>query len=347
MRAILRRLAALLLPLLLAGCAASPTQQPSQGDQQYTVTYLDVFDTVTTIKGYAASEADFAQLVQPIHEQLLTYHQLFDIYNEYDGMTNLKTVNDSAGTGPVAVDGAIIQLLLDCQDFFYATSGRVNVAMGGVLALWHEQRSAALEDPDSAALPDTAALEQAAQHADISAVVLDEAAATVTITDPAVQLDVGAVAKGWAAQRAAETAPEGLLISVGGNICATGGKGESGEPWAVGVQDPADAESLLCGIRVTKGSVVTSGDYQRTYEVDGVSYHHIIDPDTLYPGQYWRGVTVVCADSGAADALSTALFLLPQEEGQALLEQYDAQALWVDSSGSVFYSPGFEALLVE
>ncbi len=340
MRAFFRRLAALLLLLALIGCAA-PVQR------QYTTTFLDVFDTVTTIKGFAASEADFARLTDPVREELLRCHQLFDIYNEYDGMNNLKTINDSAGGGPVTVDGAIIQLLLDCRDFYDATGGRVNVAMGSVLSLWHEARTAALEAPDSAALPDQAALEEAAQHTDLNAVVIDEAASTVTITDPDLRLDVGAVAKGWAAQRAAEAAPEGLLISVGGNICATGGKGESGEPWAVGVQDPADPEGLLCGVYVTRGSVVTSGDYQRAYEVDGVSYHHIIDTDTLYPGSYWRAVTVVCADSGAADALSTALFLLPRQAGQALLERYDAQALWVDSSGDVFYSPGFEALLVE
>lgn len=347
MKQVTKLLPVLLALALLAGCNAVPTQPDDQGEQQYSVTFLDVFDTVTTIKGCAASEEDFSLLVQPLQEQLLRYHQLFDIYNEYDGMNNLKTVNDHAGAGPVEVDGEIIRLLQDCQSFYEVTGGRVNAAMGSVLALWHQQRSAALEDPASAALPDDAALEQAGQHMSFDAVVIDEAASTVTITDPAVQLDVGAVAKGWAAQRVAEAAPEGLLISVGGNICATGGKGAAGEPWAIGVQDPADAESLLCGVRVTRGSVVTSGDYQRTYEVDGVSYHHIIDPDTLYPSQYWRAVTVVCADSGVADALSTALFLLPQAEGQTLLDRYDAQALWVDSSGGVFYSPGFEALLVE
>ena len=90
---------------------------------------------------------------------------------------------------------------------------------------------------------------------------------------------------------------------------------------------------------------MTSGDYQRAYVVDGELYHHIIDPDTLMPSSYWRSVTVVCDDSGLADALSTALFVLPREAGQKLLDGCDAMAMWVDSQGNIFFSPGFEEII--
>jgi thiamine biosynthesis lipoprotein len=79
--------------------------------------------------------------------------------------------------------------------------------------------------------------------------------------------------------------------------------------------------------------------------VEGEIYHHIIDPATLYPSRHWRSVTVICADSGLADALSTALFLLPYEEGLALLESCGAEALWVNEAGEKFYSSGFEAFI--
>ena len=96
---------------------------------------------------------------------------------------------------------------------------------------------------------------------------------------------------------------------------------------------------------LSTGSVVTSGDYQRCFVVDGVLYHHIIDPETLYPSGYWSSVSIVCDDSGLADALSTALFLLPQAEGQELLDKTGAVAMWVDNDGNVYYSPGFEELI--
>jgi thiamine biosynthesis lipoprotein len=329
-----------LISILLTGCARS-TPQPER--VSYTATYLTLFDTLTTIKGFAKSEAQFQAMVQNIHDELEEYHQLFDIYNDYD-IPNLKTVNDSAGVAPVKVDERIIALLLDCKAYYELTNHKVNAAMGSILSLWHDARTHGINDPVNAALPDTNALLLAAEHMDFSCVVINEAASTVFITDPDASLDVGAVAKGWAAQRVAENAPSGLLISVGGNVCATGPKNEGGTPWVVGIQNP-DSSDYLHTIYLTKGSVVTSGDYQRAYTVDGKSYHHIIDPDTLYPSAYWRSVTIVCEDSGLADALSTALFVLPQEEGQTLLDQCGAMALWVCMDGTILYSPGFETLI--
>ena len=332
----------LALALLLSGCAAGPK---AEEPKYYNATFLTLFDTVTTIRGRAESEAAFTETAQAVHDELLVYHQLFDIYNDYEGLNNLKTINDNAGIAPVEVDSRIIALLLDCREYYERTGGRVNVAMGSVLNLWHEARNDGINDPANAYLPDGEALKAAANHMDLNAVVIDEEASTVYLPDPGMRLDVGAVAKGWSVQRVSETAPAGLLISVGGNICATGPKDDTGTPWVGGIQDPDRGDSYLHTVYVTGGSVVTSGDYQRTYMVDGKLYHHIIDPDTLYPSAYWRSVTIVCDDSGLADALSTALFLLPLEEGQKLLDESGAEAMWADGEGNRFYSPGFEKLI--
>ena len=338
----MRRVIALVLVcLVLSGCNAGK----EQGKTQYTATFLNIFDTVTSVVGKADSEESFTQTAQAVHDELLVYHQLFDIYNEYEGLNNLKTVNDRAGLEPVQVDRKIIDLLTDCKAYCDLTGGRVNVAMGSVLYLWHEARNGGINDPVNAYLPDQKALEEASLHTALDAVVIDEEASTVYISDPQVRLDVGAVAKGWSVQRVCETAPAGLLISVGGNVCATGPKDENGTPWVVGVQNPDGGDNYLHTLYVTDGSVVTSGDYQRAYMVDGKFYHHIIDPDTLYPSKYWRSVTIVCDDSGLADALSTALFILPLEEGKALLESCGAEAMWVSGENEIFYSRGFEALI--
>lgn len=330
----------ILLSLLFTGCAGTQETEPEL--KQYTATFLTLFDTVTSIVGKAESEESFKAAAQDVHDELLEYHQLFDIYNDYDGINNLKTVNDSAGIAPVEVDSRIIELLLDCKVYYALTGGKVNVAMGSVLRLWHEARNDGINDPVNAYLPDEDALKEAALHVDFETVVIDEAASTVYISDPDVRLDVGAVAKGWSVQRVCENAPSGLLISVGGNVCATGPKDKEGTAWVVGIQNPDGGDAYLHTLYVASGSVVTSGDYQRAYMVDGEIYHHIIDPETLYPSRYWRSVTIVCEDSGLADVLSTALFLLPQEEGQLLLDELGAEAMWVSREGEITYSPGFE-----
>ena len=321
--------------LLLSGCGT--------GMQRYEATYWDVFDTVTTVSGYAAGQAEFDAAAREIHDALLEYHRLYNIYESYDGLRNLKTVNDQAGIGPVPVDERILSLLQFAQTAWTETGGRVNAAMGSVLALWHDAREQALEDPDRAALPDRSALEEAALHTDLSALELDLEAGTAFLTDPDMALDVGALAKGYAVEQVAAAAPDHFLISVGGNVCATGPKPD-GTPWTVAVENP-DGGDFLKLLYAEDRSVVTSGDYQRYFELDGVRYHHIIDPDTLEPAAYWRSVTVVAESSAAADCLSTALFTLPQAEGQRLLDQWGAEALWIGRDGAQVMSPGFSAYL--
>lgn len=328
----------LILSLLLSGCAAKPA-----APRQYTATFLTLFDTVTTVVGPGETEEAFRAKAQKVHDDLLYYHQLFDIYQEYEGVNNLKTVNDQAGMAPVTVDRAIIDLLLDCKRYHTLTGGKVNAAMGSVLSLWHEARTDGLRDPRSAKLPDRDQLTAAAEHTDINAVIIDEEASTVCLSDPELRLDVGAIAKGWATQRVAEKAPAGLLISVGGNVCATGPK-NGDTPWVIGIRNPEGEENLHT-LYVKEGAVVTSGDYQRTYWVEGKQYHHIIDPDTQMPSTDWRSVSVVCEDSGLADALSTALFLLPLEEGKTLAAQCGVEVLWVNADQQEYSTPGFGALI--
>ena len=123
-----RIFALILLCALLVGCA--PAKEAEQ--TQYTATFLTLFDTVTTIIGRAEDEAAFRVKTQAIHDDLLRYHELFDIYNDYDGVNNIKTINDNAGIAPVKVDKAIIDLLTDCKQYYELSGGRVNVMMGSV-----------------------------------------------------------------------------------------------------------------------------------------------------------------------------------------------------------------------
>lgn len=157
-----------LMALLLGGCASLGKPEKTQ----YNATFLTLFDTVTTIVGHAESEAAFTQTAQRIHDDLEVYHRLFDIYHDYEGINNLKTVNDQAGIAPVKVDRAIIDLLTDCREFYDLTDGRVNVAMGSILSLWHQARNRGISDPAHAALPDMAELESAAEHIRLEQIVM-------------------------------------------------------------------------------------------------------------------------------------------------------------------------------
>lgn len=331
--------ACLLLGLLCAGCAGRP--------KRYTAVWFDLFDTVTTVVGYAATDAEWEAQMQALRADLLTLHQLFDVYHHYDGLVNLYDLNQTAALGPVEVDERLFGLLECSADLAGRTGQKANIALGAVLALWHTARTAALENPADARLPDPAALADAAGHCDLQNLVLDKESHTVFYADPLMQLDVGAVAKGYAAELAARAAAErGLgsaLLSLGGNLRAVGQKPD-GSPWIGGLENPLDPEAdFLCTVPLQPGeSLVTSGDYQRYYEVDGVRYHHLIDPDTLAPANYCHAVCVLCGDSALADGFSTALFCTPPDEGLRLVEATPGlEAAWVLPNGEMQFSAGF------
>ena len=185
------KMLALLLCILLAcsvlgGCAQAEPQK-------YSTSFFDVFDTVTTIIGYADSQETFDRVVGEARQQFVRYHQVFDGYNAYEGVHNLYYVNQNAASGPVPAEPELMTLLAWIRDLQPSLEDRVNVAMGAVLRLWHDAREAGV------ALPDEAALREAAEHVDMSQVILDEQAGTVYFADPELSLDLGAVAKGYTA----------------------------------------------------------------------------------------------------------------------------------------------------
>lgn len=320
----------------------------SRGPVRYEGQFYDCFDTVTTVTGYAESQEDFSRKVGLLKEKLTWYHRLFDIYHSYDGIHNLKTVNDAAGKEAVEVDAQIMDLLLFAKEMYGKTEGKLNVAYGSVLSLWHQYREEGQKDPAHAKLPPKAELEARAAHTRIEDVVLNEKASTVYLADAQMSLDVGSVGKGYAVQKLAEYAREiGLehaLVSVGGNVCAIGGKAD-GTPWKVGVENPRpdSGGTYIAAVELASGSIVTSGDYQRYYEVGDARYCHIIDPGTHMPPDYFASVSVQAEDSGIADALSTSLFNMGFEEGLSLVEGMEhVEAMWIGKEGETRYSSGFK-----
>lgn len=308
---------------------------------------MDYFDTVITITGYEYSQEDFDKTANEMIKMLGEYHQLYSIYHRFDGIENLCTINElkDGAHRTVKVDKRIIDMLLYAKKMYDLTDGVMNVAMGSVLSLWHDYRAVGKDNPENASLPPMDLLEKASKHTDISKMVIDEENSTVTLTDPLMKLDVGAVAKGYATQCVFDFFKEkgvtGYVLNVGGNVSTIGGKAD-GTKWTVGIENP-DGNDYFAYLKLNGQSVVTSGSYQRFYYVNGEAYHHIIDPKTLMPANNYLSVSIICADSGLGDALSTALFCLPQNEGLQLIDSIEnAEAMWVTKTGEKAFSSGWK-----
>lgn len=330
-----------LVLLLMAGIYLL---QPKSA-KRYTASYGDVFDTVTQFTGYAKSEKAFKKQADLLHEKLLRYHQLFDRYHTYLGTVNIKSINEAAGKKPVKVEAPLFDLLKLSKEMYTETGGKNNIAMGGVIALWHDCRERSIADKEKAKLPKISELKKQAKHMDMEKLVLDEEKQTVFLADPEMSLDVGSIGKGYAVELLGAYAKEqgitSMLINVGGNVLSLGNK-ESGEKWHIGIQNPANDQEYLCDVAIADACVVTSGDYQRYYVVDGKRYCHIIDPDTLMPPENFASISILAKKSGVADAFSTALFCMTYEEGRKLVEsRKDVEALWVTPEGAVYYTDGF------
>lgn len=325
----------------------SPSSEDSSYDK-YSVIVLDLFDTRTEIDGYDTTEDQFNSDAAFIIEQLTYYNNLYDIYNSYDGINNMKTINENAGIKAIEVDEEIIEFLEFGKEIYYETNGKVNIAMGSVLSIWHTYRENGNANPESAALPSLEELEEAANHIDIENIIIDDENNTVYLADSEMSLDVGGIAKGYAVQCTVEAAKEQgidhILLNVGGNISCIGTK--SGDKnYNIGIQNPdtESEEAYIEAVEISNGQcVVSSGDYQRYYEVDGKRYCHIINPDTLFPADEFKQVSIVTNDSGRADAFSTAVFNMSLEEGQAFIAGLSGvEAMWVLQDGSVVYSDNF------
>ena len=355
----MKRLIALLLgfccifSLLFSGCegqeaAGSSSAVPAEVYTKYQAQFFNSFDTIIQIIGYTETEEEFQGYAAMAEEEFLRLNNLFDRFHEYEGINNICTINQNAGVAPVEVPEEILDLVEFSIEWYDQTGGQTNIAMGPVLNIWHSYMEKYAGGSPDAVLPSMEELEAAAEHTDITKVQVDRQAGTVFLEEEGMMLDVGAVAKGYAAQMVADLLYEqgfhSFLISAGGNIVTKDAPLDGiRAKWGVGIQDPQkdssdpNASSAEVVFAVNE-AVVTSGDYQRFYMVGDQRVHHIIDPDTLMPASYYRGLTVVHEDSGLADLFSTALFCMDYDSCRAFAQEHDLKVLWIFADGSVEYT---------
>ena len=161
----MKKAAAFALLLLVLAAFALPG---SADMNKYSTVFMDTFDTVISLIGYAENEDTFTAQAANVHELYLYMHKLFDCYNSYadEGIVSVYDVNQRAGTEPVKVDSILFGLLTFSKSNYELTHGQTNVAMGSVLSIWHDYREAGLDDPENAKLPPMEDLQAAAQHMD-------------------------------------------------------------------------------------------------------------------------------------------------------------------------------------
>ena len=309
------------------------------GPKKYTAETF-AFDTVISLVAYCDSEEQFQTVRKAAFDRIQELHKKFDIYNEYEGMNNLCTVNRLAGQ-PVEVDKEISDLILNASRGWYnRTDGRVNIAQGKLYGLWRQARETGI-------LPTDEAIQQAMAHGNVDNIKLgNRKSPSITLLDPEMALDVGAVAKGYATQQAAKAAAdaggENFAISAGGNVVVWGDV--NGRPWNVGNRDPRsdDPNAYITTVEASYTCLVTSGGYERNLVVDGKEYCHIIDPKTGYPADYVLSATAIHFNSDEADLYSTAMFLMTPEEAMEFAEKYKFRAIIVDKEGNLHDSGPLE-----
>lgn len=255
--------------------------------------------------------------------------------------SNVAEINHAAGIAPVKAAPDTLKVLSEALAFSARTDGAFDPAIGPVVKLWNI-------GTDNAAVPAPEALKKALALVSWKDIALDERAGTVYLAKKGMKLDLGAIAKGFAADEVARiVARRGIkraMIDLGGNIYAVGEKSR-GTPWIIGIRDPSVSRGEpIASLPVINQTVVTSGIFERFFEKDGVHYHHILDPKTGYPeNNELLSVTIVTGNSMDADALSTSTFLLGTERGMALLASLPGtEGIFISKDKKIRLTPGLQ-----
>ena len=289
-------------------------------------------DTHIEVKLYDVSKSKASKLLKEIDNIYSEYHKLTDRYYSYDDLINVYYLNNTLGINEsIKIPSKLSDVINYGIEAYDDTNGYINIALGNVIDVWNKYRDEGKSVPKTYELINL--------NTDIKSIGLKD---NIYTKSKDVKLDLGAYAKGYVTEIVAKYLEDNgcykYLINAGGNVRV--GKTYKSSKYLVGIEEPFNTSNIYDKLLVENMSVVTSGSYQRYYEVDGVIYNHIINPKTLFPDNYTKSVTVVTKDSAKADILSTYLFLLPIEDGINLVNSLDdVEAIWY--ADEIYYSENF------
>ncbi len=315
--------------VLSSGCPSS--EEPVSREE------LGLFDTRIEIRAYGRNAKTG---VDRAFDELARLHNLF---NAYDPNSEISKVNSNAGRAPVKVTSETLEVVERALYFARISGGAFDPTVLPLAKLWN----VGAENPR---VPSEEEIRSALALVDYTKVLVDSEHSTIFLEAPGMGLDLGAIAKGYAVDKVVSVlrrnGVNSFLVNAGGNVYV-GGKKPGGTLWRVGITDPladpSGTERYLGIFTGTDISVVSSGDYQRYFEVGGVRYHHILDPKTGYPAKNLRGTTVIGVSSTDCDGLSTTLFVLGVDKGKELLSGFPGvEAIFVKADGSIEMTPNLK-----
>lgn len=325
--------------LTITGCSLI------QPEYEYTSEEF-IMNTFINIKVYANSKEKAKEAIQKAFQEFKKIEELTNRFvqkgtAEYEKSEIIK-INLAAGQTPVQVSEDTFKMLSLSKKYNKELDGVFEITIGPLVDLWGFGQ-------DKKNVPAREQLESKLKLVDSNRLVLDEHRQTAYLERTDMSLDLGAIAKGYATEKAAqvirEYGIEKAIINAGGNIYALGEKGDE-IPWKIGIQDPRDANKLLAVLNLKDQVAVTSGDYQRYFEVNGTRYHHILDPRTGKPADELMSVTVIGEDSTIADVLSTSFFILGVEKSLAYLKEHPGiEAVFVTKDQKIYTSTGVQEII--
>jgi len=309
-------------------------------------TYLN---TVVKLTLYVEKDITFNtdEIFANIETTLAYYNIMSDKYKSYDGIMNVYEINKTAGT-TVTVDQPLYDLIKFTFDSQEDVVDFYNAALGPVLEIWHDYRDNCL-DNSICELPTMTELNDANTLTNPSNIILDDDNHTLTM-DEGMSIDLGGVSKGYVSRELIKYLDtldvSAYLLNNGESNISIGGTHpvrENGK-FVIGITNPENTFDIYATTYLSNGEqLVTSGDYQKYFEVDGTPYHHIIDPITLMPSANSRSVSIITTDPALADLYSTAIFNMSIEDGQTFVNGIDGiEAIWFGIDGTVYFSENFE-----
>ncbi|MBC5630198.1 FAD:protein FMN transferase [Clostridium sp. NSJ-6] len=331
-----KSLLCLSLVFMLVGCSQNTKKNEETAQQEPVKRTEMLMGTVISVTLYDSTDES---ILDKVFDKVKNLEETFSI-NETG--TEVDKINDNAGIEPVKVSDDTIEVVKEGIYYSDLSHGKFDITIGPLVKLWN------IPDRPTEDIPTQDELNLVLPLTNYKDVVIDEANKTVFLTRPGMMLDLGGIAKGYAAdvisKMLTDEGVKSAIIDLGGNIFAHGEK-VSGDAWKIGIQNPFSNRGEIVGaISVKNKSIVTSGIYERYIEVDGVKYHHILNPETGYPYENdIAGITIISDKSTTGDALSTSVFALGIEEGMKFVEELDdVDAIFVTKEKGIYVTSGIK-----